>query len=149
MNEQINRVSEEFLKAAQQARLPENVQAMAQEGVAKARETYDKLSAVAQDQAKVLEQVVASQAAGAKAFGDKILQNVFANTEAAFDAAAAIARSRSLPDAAKIQADFMQQQLSKAGEQSKELFELSTRLAQQTFDSMNTAATKSFKSGRK
>ena len=148
MNEQINRKTEEMLKAAQQARLPENVAVMAQEGVAKAREAYDKMSAVAHDQAKVLEQVVVAQTAGAKALSDKLLQNVVANTESAFDAAQAMARSRSIPDAAKIQADFIQQQMAKAGEQTKEFFELSTRIAQQTFQTMNAAATKAFTPGK-
>ena len=148
MNEQINRTAEEMRKAAQQARLPENVQVMAQEGVAKAREAYDKISAVAHDQAKVLEQVVMAQTSGVKTLGDKLLQNVVANTEAAFDAAQAMAKSRSLPDAAKIQADFVQQQMAKAGEQTKEFFELSTRIAQQTFQTMNAAAAKAFNPGK-
>ena len=84
-----------------------------------------------------------------KAFGEKVLHNTTVNTEAAFDAAQAIARARSLPEAARLQADFMQQQLAVAGAQTKELFELSTKLARQTLESVNAAAAKSFDNARR
>ena len=38
----------------------------------------------------------------------------------------------------------MQQQMAIAGAQTKELFELSTRIAQQTFETMNATAAKTF-----
>jgi phasin len=117
---------------------------MAEDGVAKTREAYQKLQDVAKDNAKVVEEVVLAAQAGAKAIGEKVLHNTTVNTEAAFDAAQALARARSLPEAARLQADFVQQQLAAAGAQTKELFELSTKVARQTFESMNAAATRSF-----
>jgi phasin len=143
MNEQFTRQAQDMFKAAQDARIPENFQAMAEDGVAKTREAYQKLNAVAKDGAKVVEEVMLTAQAGAKAFGEKVMQNTAVNTEAAFDAARAIARARSLPEAARLQADFMQQQLSIAGAQTKELFELSTKLARETIETMNSAASRS------
>ena len=108
------------------------------------REAMQKLHGVAKDNAKVVEDVVLAAQAGAKAFGEKVLHNTTMNTEAVFDAAQAIARARSLPEAARLQADFMQQQFAIAGAQTKELFELSAKVAHQTMESMKDAATRSF-----
>ena len=144
MNEQFTRQAKDMFKVAQDGRIPENIQAMAEDGVTKTRDAYLKLNTVAKDGAKVVEDVVMAAQAGAKAIGEKVLHNTSVNTEAVFDAAQAMARARTLPEAARLQADFMQQQFAAAGAQTKELFELSSKVARQTIESMNSAATKSF-----
>ncbi len=149
INDQFTRQAQDMYNAAKDARIPENVQHMAEEGVAKTREAYQKINAATKDGAKVAEDVMVAAQAGAKTLGEKILHNTMANTESLFDAAQAIARARSIPEAAKLQADFMQQQFAAVGAQSKEFFELSTKLARQTFESMNTATTKSFEQMKK
>lgn len=149
MNEQIKRQAEQFFHAAKDARIPENIQAMAEEGVAKSREAYDKLATVAKDQAKVTEEVMLATQAGAKLLSTKVIENVKANTEAAFDAAQSIARAGSVPEAMRLQAEFMQRQFALAGAQTKEFFELSTKVATQTFETVNEATMKSFDKMRK
>lgn len=138
------RQTQEFFSAAKNARIPEQVQAMAEDSVSKARETYDKFSTVAKDGAKVLEEVTATAFAGAKTIGDKVLKNTEANTEAAFEAAQAFARAKTLPELMQLQTGFVQQQFAIAGAQSRELFELSAKVAQQTFANLNSAATRTF-----
>lgn len=149
MNEQFTRQAQDFLAAAKDARIPENVQAIAEESVTKTREAYNKLSSVAKDNVKVLEEVMLATHAGAKAIGEKVLQNSVVNTEAAFDAAQAIARAKTFPEAVRLQANFVQQQLAVASSQTKELFELSTKVAKQTFETLNVAATKGFEQLKK
>lgn len=149
MNEQVRRTTEQFINAAKEGRIPENVQEMAREGVAKSREAYEKMSVAAQDQAKVTEELFRSAQAGAKVIGTKMLDNTTANADAAFEAASQIARAKSVPEAARIQAEFVQKQLAVAGAQTKELFDLSTRIMQDTFQSMNVAATRSFEQAKK
>ncbi len=144
MNEQFTRRAQDMFKAAQDARIPENLQAMAEDGVAKTREAYQKINTAAQDNAKVVEDVMLAAQAGAKAIGEKVMHNTAMNTEAAFDAAQAMARARTLPEAARLQADFMQQQFAIAGAQTKELFELSAKVTREAIESMNAAASKSF-----
>ncbi len=144
MNDQFKRQAEQFMNAAKDARIPENVQAFAIDSVTKSREAFDKISHVAQDQAKVAEDLMIATQAGAKTIGGKIMENTARNTHAVFDAAEAMARARSLPEAMQLQAQFMQQQMALAGAQTKELFELSTRVAQQTFETINATAAKSF-----
>jgi len=149
MNEQFTRQAEQFFSAAKDARVPENVQAMMVDGVAKTREAYEKATNVAKDQAKAAEEMLLAGQAGAKSIGSKLLENTAINAEAAFEAAQAIARARTLPEAARLQAEFVQKQMATAGAQTRELFELSSRIAQQTFASFNTAATKSFETIKK
>lgn len=143
------RQTQEFFSAAKDARIPEQVQAIAEDSVSKARETYDKFSTVAKDNAKVLEEVATAAYAGAKSIGDKVLKNTETNTEAAFEAAQALARARTLPELVRLQSSFVQQQFATAGAQSKELFELSTKVAQQTFENLNSAASKTFEQIKK
>jgi len=149
MNEHFTRQAEQFFNVAKDAKMPENVKAMVADGVAKTREAYEKASTVAKDQVKVAEEMMLASQAGAKALGSKILENTTTNAEAAFDAAHAIARASSLPEVARIQAEFMQKQLAVAGAQTRELFELSSRVAQQTFQTFNSAAAKSFETMKK
>ncbi|CFX07613.1 Phasin [Candidatus Filomicrobium marinum] len=144
MTEQFTRQAQDMFAAAKDARIPENVQAFAEESVAKSREAYAKFNATAQDGAKAMEEVMLAAQAGAKAIGDKLVNNTAVNTEAVFDAAEAIARAKTLPEAARLQANFFQQQFAVAGAQTKELFELSTKVTRQTFETMNTAASKTF-----
>ncbi len=144
MNDQFTRQAQDMFAAAKDARIPENFQVMAEEGVAKSREAYQKLNEVTQDSAKASEEIMLAAQAGAKAIGEKIVHNTAVNTEAAFDAAQAIARAKTLPEAARLQANFFQQQFAIAGAQTKELFELSTKVAKQTFETLNTATTKNF-----
>ncbi len=149
MNEQFTRQAQDMFAAAKDARIPENIQAIAEEGVQKTREAYYKMSAAAKDSAKVVEEVMLASQAGAKAIGEKILHNTAVNTEAAFDAAQAIARAKTLPEVVRLQADFFQQQFAVAGAQSKELFELSARVTQQTLETVNAAASQSFEQMKK
>ncbi len=53
-------------------------------------------------------------------------------------------RTKDVTEAAQLQAKFIQAQVAKAGEQSKEFYELASKLTQQTFASWNSVATKSF-----
>ena len=149
MNEQFTRQAQDMLAAAKDARIPENLQAMAEEGVQKTREAYYKLNEAAKDGAKVVEEVMLASQAGAKAIGEKIVHNTSVNTEAAFDAAQAIARAKTLPELVRLQADYLQQQFAVAGAQSKELFELSAHVAKQTMETVNSAAAKSFEQMKK
>ena len=80
-----------------------------------------------------------------KLLNEKIVQNLTANTEAAFSAAQAMATAKSLPEIAKLQSEFVQRLAAQASEQTKEFFDLSTRATQHLFEKAQAAAAKSFK----
>lgn len=144
MNEQFTRQAQDMFAAAKDARIPENIQAFAEESITKSREAFNKMQTVAEDNAKAVEEVMLAAQAGAKAIGEKVVHNTAVNAQAAFDAAESIARAKTVPEAARLQANFFQQQLAVAGAQTKELFELSTKVARQTFETMNSASAKNF-----
>lgn len=149
MNEQFTRQAEQFFNATKDMRVPENVQTMVVDGVAKTRDAYEKAATAAKDQAKVAQEMLLASQAGANALGAKLIENTTVNADAVFDAAQAIARARSIPEAARLQAEFMQKQMAVATAQTRELFELSTRIAQQTFGTFNSVAAKSFEQMKK
>lgn len=135
---------EEFFKAAKDARIPENMQQFAGETIAKTHEAYVKMSDAAADNAKAAEEVMSVAQTGAKELGEKVAENFSSNAQAAFDAAQAIAGATTLPEAAKLQADYFQQFFAVTGAQTKEIFELSTKLTQETFQTLNSATAKNF-----
>jgi hypothetical protein len=149
VQEDFAKQAQDMFAAAKDAKIPENMQHFAEESVTKTREMFHKLNTAAKDNAKVLEDVVLASTAGNKAISEKLLANTVANTETMFDAAQAMAKAKTLPEAAQIQAKFLQQQMTVAGTQTKELFELSTKVGKQTFEMMNQAATKSFEQAKK
>ena len=143
------RQAQDMFSAGKDAKIPENMSAFAEDAVAKTREAYNKINHATKDNAKVMEDVVLTAQAGAKSISEKMLANTVANTEAIFDAAQAMAKAKTFPEIARLQANFWQQQFAAVGVQSKEIFELSTKVAKQTFDTVGTATSKSFEQMKK
>lgn len=149
MNDQFTRQAQEMFSAAKDARIPENVQAFAEDSVKKSREFYQKMNETAKDNVDAIEEFMLASHAGAKSVTEKLMQNATTNTESAFDAAQAISRATTLPEATRLQADFMQNQMAAATQQTKDLFELSSKVAKQTFESLNKATAASFEQMKK
>lgn len=149
MNEQFTRQAQEFFNVTKDARIPENLQAMAEDSVAKSREAYQRMNVAAQEQLKNAEQVLLATHAGTKAISEKMMHNAAANTEAMFNAAQSIARAKTVPEATRLQADYIQQQTSAATVQAKEIFDLSAKVTKQAFEAINAAAAKSFETMKK
>jgi hypothetical protein len=144
MTDQFTRQAQDMLAAAKEARIPENVQAFAEDSVAKTREAYSKMSAATKDSVKAMQEIALAAQTGAKTFGEKMLHNATVNAEAVFDAAEAMARAKTVPEMARLQATFFQQQLATASSQTKEFFELSNKIGRQALESMNAVASKTF-----
>lgn len=144
MNEQFTRHTEQFFKAAQEARIPENIQSFAADSLERTRAAYDTMAAAAKTSAKTLESVTSEAQTGAKSLAEKIIANMHTNTEAVFEAARAMVKAKSLPEIAKLQADFVTSQFAKAGEQTREVFELSAKITKDTVESLNGVAMKGF-----
>jgi hypothetical protein len=136
---------EQAEKLFKEARVPENVQAMAQQGVAASKELYAKTSAAAQDGAKVMTEIADTAWGSTKLLNEKVVQNLTANAEAAFDAAQAMASAKSLPEFAKLQSEFVQKLAAQTAEQTKEFLDLSSRATQHLFEKAQAAAARSLK----
>jgi phasin len=149
MTDQWKREAKEMYLAAKNARIPENIQTIAEDSVAKSREAFEKLQAVSKDGTKTMETVMLTAQAGARAIGEKVMRNIEINADAAFDAAEAMARARTVPEFFQLQANFVQEQLNASARQAKDLLELSAKIAQQTFETANAATIKSFEQFKK
>jgi hypothetical protein len=143
------RQAEDMMKAAKDMRIPDNVQAFAQEGVQNSHKAYVQASTVAKEGAKAAEEVMLKVQSGAKTISDKVLLNSTSNTEAVFAAASEIMKAKTLPEAARLQAEFVRNQFTVAGAQTQELFKLSTEIAKATFDHMNAATAKTMEQAKK
>jgi phasin family protein len=53
-------------------------------------------------------------------------------------------KAKSLPEIAKLQADFVTSQFAKAGEQTREVFELSAKITKDAVESLHGVAMKGF-----
>lgn len=143
MLDQITRQTQEALAATTNVEVPAEIRSLAQDGVSKAREAYDNWTAATRTGGKALEEMVSVAQAASKTVTDKIVGNMLANTEVAFDVAEKIARAKTLTEAIAIQSKYAQGQVAIAGQQSKELFELSARVAQETAETLTGLATRS------
>jgi hypothetical protein len=125
-------------------RIPENVQAIAEQSVITTRETYAQISAAANGGAKLIEEIVATAQTHTKAIGQKVLDNTARNADALFAAAGAMTRAKTIQDVAALQIDYLQKQFVIASEQAKEMLELSAGLGKQAVERMTSTATKAF-----
>jgi hypothetical protein len=147
MNQQFGQQAfEQVEKLFKDARIPENVQTMAQQSVAATQEIYTKTATAAQDGAKAITEIADTVWGSTKMLNEKVVQNMTANFEAAFTVAHSMATAKSLPEIAKIQSEYLQQIATQATKQTKEFFDLSTRATQHVFEKAQDATTKSFKS---
>ena len=150
MNAPFSFPTEDLLKAGKAFQMPDQVRAMAEEGVAQSRKAYTQFAGIAEYNAKATQDVIATVQDGAKTITTKVFENLSINTDAALKAAAEIAKAKSVPDAFRLQAEFMQAQMSAFAAQSQELFRLSAGVSKTTADQMGavaTRATKQFKAG--
>jgi len=128
----------------QAIQIPQQLQTAIVNGVGKSRESFDKAAEYARANMKTVETFVSAAQTSSKQIGEKVLGNAETNAKAAFEAAATLAGAKTLPELARLQANFVQQQLQVMTAQNQELFQLSTQLAQQTFANFNSAFAKSF-----
>jgi hypothetical protein len=136
--------AEEMLKAAREARIPENVKVMAEQSVSQTRKAFDQLQSVTREHAAHTGSAMAVAQEHSKSIADKLLAHSSSNAEATFAAAMKIVQAPSLPEAARLQAEFVQSQFATASAQSQELFQLSSKAATTTMEQFQAAASKMF-----
>lgn len=149
MIDQWKREAREMFTAAKNARIPENFAVLAEDAISRSRDAFDHFQSVSKDGTRSMETVLRAAQDGARMIGEKALQNVEQNTEMAFDAAQAMARAKTFPELLQLQSSFLQQHLFASASQSKDLLELSAKVAQQTYDTMNAVALKAIEQLKK
>lgn len=142
MHEQISKQAREMWAAATKTEIPDAIRSAAQDSVAKASEALAQWQTVARQGSKAFEDISLATQSGAKAVGEQVLGNTIANAEAGIAAAQKVVAARTIPEAAQLQAKFLQDQAEAWKLQSKELAELSLKVARETADALTASVAK-------
>ena len=143
MNDQFTKPFTDLFKAAPYGQMPDQLQTPMQDGLAKTRDATLKSISAVRDGAEALgkSSPLASKETGA--LTTRVFEQAIENTEAAFVAAQAIAFAKSPMEAVQLQAKYVQAQFAKAGAQGKELFDLTSKVAQKSAEAVSSVAAKS------
>ena len=135
---------EEMITLGQSVRVPDNFRALAEDGLSKSREAFGKFLVATRLGADTFGTLANAAQRDLQALNEQLLKNAATNVEVMFDAAAAMARSKTLPELTKLHAEFFQQQMLTAGEQLKDLLEISTKTMERSRRDMLAAMVKVF-----
>ena len=127
--------------------VPESIRAFAETGVSQAREGYAKFKEAAENGNGAIEAACQSASKGASTYTAKVLDLTKSNTEAAFDFAHELAGVKSVTAAFELWSSFAQKSFQTLTAQTKELAELSQKIATDTVEPIKASATKAFKIG--
>ena len=130
----------EMFSSVNNSDVPDAVRKMVEEGVANGRQTYENMSALASKNSDALREIRLIAESGAQDIQAQLVDNSARNIEAAFEAANAMARAKTVAELFQLQANFTRQQLTVFANQSRELLDLSFNVATRTADSINQAA---------
>ncbi|MGH1350682.1 MAG: phasin family protein [Methyloligellaceae bacterium] len=148
MTTDFTKQTEEMFKAAQDMAVPEGIQKALEDGLTQGKKAYSKLTDSAQEANKALEKAYETTQKSTKKITDKILNQASENTAAAFEAAEAMVQTKSVPEAFQIQSEFLKKQMEIFGNQSKEIYELTNKLATEATQNINKATSKAFEQSK-
>jgi phasin len=101
--------------------IPVEMRNMAEHSVVQARQAFDGFMSATQQALNKMEQQASAAHGGAKDAGEKIRTFAEQNVAASFDYAQRLVRAKDVDEMMRIQAEFVQAQMSTLGEQAKEL----------------------------
>ena len=125
--------------------VPEQMRAFAEKGVSQARESYTKFKDAAETHNSTIEAVFTTATKGATDYSAKVLDIVKANTASAFDFAQEQVSAKSVPQAMELWSAHAKKQVETFTAQTKELAELSQKIAAETAEPIKAGASKLFK----
>ncbi|WP_398470327.1 phasin [Tardiphaga sp.] len=124
--------------------LPEQVRAFAEKGVNQAREGYAKFKDAAETHNSTVEAVFNTATKGAAEVSTTLLDIAKTNTNAGFDFAQSLIGVKSPSQAFELWSGFAKSQFEALTGQSKQLAELSQKIASETAEPIKTGANKLF-----
>src|SRR6202000_2131071 len=125
--------------------VPEQMRAFAEKGVSQARDNYARFKDVAETNNSTIEAVVASGTQGASTYSAKLMEIVKANTSASLDFAHEMVGVKSPTEALELWSSHAKKQFETFTAWSKELTELSQKVASETVEPIKANASKLFK----
>jgi phasin len=125
--------------------VPEQVRAFAEKGVSQARDSYARFKDVAETNNSTIEAVFANASKGASEYSAKLMEIVKANTTSSLDFAHEIIGVKTPSEALELWTSHAKKQVETFSAYSKELAELSQRVATETVEPIKANASKLFK----
>lgn len=101
---------------------------LAELGVARAKESYDKMKAAAEESTSVLEDTCTTAAKGITAYNLKVIEAARTNANATFDFARQFAAAKSFSEAIELSSAHARKQFESFSAQSKELTALAQKV---------------------
>jgi phasin len=125
--------------------VPEQMRAFAEKGVSHARDSYAKFKDVAETHNGTIEAVFTTASKGASEYSAKLMEMMKANTTATLDFAQALIAVKSPSEAVELWTSHAKKQFEAFTAHTKELAELTQRVAAETAEPIKANASKLFK----
>ena len=125
--------------------VPEQMRAFAEKGVSQARENYTRFKDAAETHNSTVEAVFTTATKGATEYSAKLLDIVKTNTTATFDFAQELVGAKSLSQAMELWSSHARKQVEALTAQTKELAELTQKIAAETAEPIKAGASKLLK----
>src|SRR4029079_4181733 len=113
---------------------PESMRAFAEKGIAQARDGYQKFKEATEFNQSAVQAACQSAAKGATDYTAKLIEIAKTNTDEAFDFAQALLGSKSITDAFELTNTHARRQFELLTAQSKDLAELSKKVASEAVE---------------
>src|SRR5450759_157878 len=125
--------------------VPEQMRAFAEKGVSQARDSYAKFKDVAETHNGTIEAVFTTASKGASEYSAKLMEMMKANTSATLDFAQQLIGVKSPSEAMELWSSHAKKQFEAFTAHTKELAELSQKVATETVEPIKANASKLFK----
>jgi phasin len=126
--------------------VPEQVRAFAEKGVSQARDNYARFKDVAETNNSTMEAVFSNASKGASEYSAKMMEIIKANTSSSLDFAQELVGVKTPSEALELWTNHAKKQFEAFSAYSKELAELSQKVAAETAEPIKANASKLFKS---
>jgi phasin len=124
--------------------MPAAFREFAERGVAQAKDTYEKMKAVAEEATDVLETTYTTASKGASDYGLKVIESARVNTNAAFDYAGELFAAKTFSEVIEVSSTHARKQFEALTRQSKELSALAQKVATETAEPIKSGMNKAF-----
>ena len=101
--------------------IPKEIRSMAEASFDRARQSFEKFVATAQQTAGSIEQRGATVRAGARDIGAKAISYAEKNVQSSLDFAQALLKAKDLPEVMRLHSEFIQAQMRSLAEQASEM----------------------------
>ncbi len=122
--------------------IPESVRAMAEQGLSKTRENYDRLKEAAESNNLAVEAALGNASIGVHAYLMRALDMAKSNAELSIDFVRDLMSARAVMDAVDLWNDYLRRQMEALTDQSRELAELGQKIAVDTVEPIKSSASK-------